>query len=292
MRLTHDVRLAARTTLKLGGTALAEVVVSSAEELPRLPEVLYGLGGRPLVMGYGSNVLARDGALPLVLVRLESAGEPVILGRENDAVRLAVPAGLRLPGLLAFCARHGLSGLESLAGIPGTVGGALAMNAGSYGVSFCERLLAAELWTPEKGVVRLEAGAWGCGYRFFRPAGVSGWYLALSVELGLGVAAPEAVRAQLRETYEKKKRSQPILEATAGCVFKNPPGESAGRLLEEAGFKGRRLGGMGFSERHANFLVNHGGGTAAEALTLLDEARLAVAERCGLNLALEVEVVG
>ncbi len=292
MRLTHDVRLAARTTLKLGGTALAEVVVSSAEELPRLPEVLYGLGGRPLVMGYGSNVLARDGALPLVLVRLEPAGEPVILGHENDAVRLAVPAGLRLPGLLAFCARHGLSGLESLAGIPGTVGGALAMNAGSYGVSFCERLLAAELWTPEKGVVRLAAGAWGCGYRFFRPAGVSGWYLALSVELGLVAAAPEAVRTQLRETYEKKKRSQPILEATAGCVFKNPPGESAGRLLEQAGFKGRRLGGMGFSERHANFLVNHGGGTAAEALTLLDEARLAVAERCGLNLALEVEVVG
>lgn len=292
MQVRHDVSLAARTTLKLGGTALAEVLVERAEELPRLPETLYGLGGRPLVLGHGSNVLARDGALPVVLVRLAPAEEPAILSREGDVVRLRAPAGMRLPGLLAFCAGQGLSGFEGLAGIPGTVGGALAMNAGSYGVSFCDRLVAADIWTPEKGAIRLTAGQWRAGYRFFKPAGVAGWYLALAVELDLVAAAPEAVREAVRETYGKKKATQPILEATAGCVFKNPAGESAGRLLDQAGFKGRRLGGMGFSERHANFLVNHGGGTAGEALTLLDEARSAVSERFGVQLALEVEVLG
>lgn len=274
------------TTLGLGGAALAEAVLRAEADLDGLGRFLSESGGRPFVLGRGSNLLAEDHDLDLVLLAVRNAGTPE---RAGGALRCG--AGTWLPSLLKFCEENGLSGLEALAGIPGSVGGAVAMNAGSYGTEIKDALKRIRLWTPQRGLFWVEARDCSFGYRRFGPPEGTGRPLVWEAEFALAPAEPGAVRAKVRETLEKKKASQPIAARSAGCVFKNPPGQSAGRLLDEAGFKGRRLGNMGFSELHANFLVNLGGGRSAEALELLESARAAVLARSGTRLELEVIVL-
>jgi len=283
-----------RTTLKLGGRAQAEIIVSGQAGLDRLAGELARLGGRPLVLGWGSNILARDGELDLLLVRPCCEHGPQVVGEGHGKVLVRCDAGVRLPLLLGWAARHGLSGLEGLAGIPGSVGGAVAMNAGSYGTSFCQAMTRARIWTPQGGLEWYEPERFECGYRSFAPLlpVEGGLFMVVEVELALERVESQAVRQAMRANLARKKSTQPITLATAGCVFKNPQGQSAGRLLDQAGFKGRRLGGVGFSDLHANFLVNHGGGTSAQAQELLEEAWSEVLEKFGLSLELEVKVVG
>ena len=274
------------TTLGLGGAALAEAVVRAESDLDELGRFMAGSGGRPFVLGGGSNLLAEDHDLELVLLAVRNAGTPE---RSGQTVRCG--AGTRMPSLLKFCEEAGLSGLEPLAGIPGTVGGAVAMNAGSYGAEIKDLLTRIRLWTPQRGLFWVEAKDCSFGYRHFSAPEGTGRPLVWEAEFALAPAEPGAVRAKARETLDKKKATQPIAARSAGCVFKNPPGQSAGKLLDEAGFKGKRLGNMGFSELHANFLVNLGGGRSAEALELLETARNAVFERFGTRLELEVIVL-
>ncbi|MHC1789882.1 UDP-N-acetylmuramate dehydrogenase [Solidesulfovibrio sp.] len=284
--------LASRTTLRLGGPALAEVVLETPEDAEALAGTLEKLGGAPLVLGGGSNLLARDGELPLVLVRPRLAAEPVILRqRHGQQVRVRVGAGVKLQRLVAWLATQGLAGLAGLIGVPGTVGGAVAGNAGSYGDATGDRLARVRLWTPEGGLVWVGRDDLDIGYRRFAPRGVTGLFLVLEAEFDCAVREPIAIRQDMIAHLKKKRASQPITAATAGCVFKNPPGEAAWRMLAEAGFAGKRLGNMAFSELHANFLVNLGGGTSDAALDLIGTAQGAVRELCGHELELEVKVV-
>jgi UDP-N-acetylmuramate dehydrogenase len=284
--------LAQRTTLRLGGPALAEIHLGSERALDELPGRLEELGGRPLALGHGSNVLAADGPLPVVLLRVPEGDRPEAVFSSGEETVVRVGAGMGLPVLLSWCARHGLSGLEGLAGIPGGVGGAVAMNAGSFGTDMSRVLERVLLYSPCCGLRWAGRDDVRMGYRFFAPRTADRFFLVLGVELRLTRAEPEAVRAALDVTWARKRASQPLAAASAGCVFKNPEGAApAGRLLDEAGFKGRRLGGMAFSELHANFLVNLGGGTAAQAFELIQAAREAVAARSGVALELEVKVV-
>ncbi len=283
--------LSRRTTLRLGGHALAEVSAECPEDLAELSETLKRLGGEPFVLGGGSNILAQDGELPLVLVKPVFRDRPRIVTENGAWAVVRAGAGLRLPGLLGWLASRGLSGLEGLTGIPGSLGGAVAMNAGSYDSEMAERINAVNVFIPGRGVVRLGPEGFEVGYRRFRPRGVEGFFLVTSVELRLDRDEAETVRGRMRDTYLRKKQSQPVLAHTAGCVFKNPAtGISAGKLMDEAGLKGFRLGGMGFSGMHANFLVNHGQGTSAQALELLDMARERVRRASGYDLELEVRV--
>lgn len=284
--------LASRTTVKLGGPALAEVVLETPEDAESLSGTLEKLGGTPLVLGGGSNLLARDGELPLTLVRPRLVGEPVILReRPGEKIRVRVGAGVKLQRFVAWLATQGLAALAGLVGVPGVVGGAVAGNAGSYGDEIGARLARVRLWTPERGLVWLGRDALDFGYRRFSPRGVAGFFLVLEAEFDCEVREPIAIRQEMIANLKKKRASQPITAATAGCVFKNPPGEAAWRLLAEAGFAGKRLGNMAFSQLHANFLVNLGGGTSGEALTLIESARGAVRGLSGRELELEVRVV-
>jgi len=185
----------------------------------------------------------------------------------------------------------GLSGLEGLAGIPGTVGGAVAMNAGSYGRETAEVLSRVRLWDAAGGLRWIGPAQWKAQYRGFVPTGCVAPWLVLEAELVLTVATPEVVRAAIDANLAKKKATQPVSAATCGCVFKNPEGASAGKMLDELGFRGRSLGGVCFSAMHANFLVNEGNGTAKAALELIAMAREAVLGRFGVELELEVKVV-
>jgi UDP-N-acetylmuramate dehydrogenase len=299
LTLTRDVLLKERTTLRLGGPALAEAVVSCEAGLDELARILPGLGGTPLALGAGSNLLAADGPHALVLVRAANSFAPEIFpqahGAAPGALLLRTGAGLRLPRLLGFCQRAGLSGLEGLTGVPGRIGGGVAMNAGSYGVELGALISRVRIWTPQGGLAWREAKDCAFGYRHFDPNlsqdGGAGFWLVWEAEFALRADEPLAIRKRMEENYAKKKATQPVTAKSAGCVFKNPEGTSAGRLLDEAGVKGRRLGGMAFSTVHANFLVNEGGGTAAEALELLEYGRAMVFDRFGLNLETEVVVL-
>jgi UDP-N-acetylmuramate dehydrogenase len=196
-----------------------------------------------------------------------------------------------LPRVLAWAAARGLSGLEPLSGIPGSLGGAVAMNAGSYGRELGELLARVRVWTPEHGLRWLERDAFGYGYRTFAPRHAKGLFVVAGAELWLERSRRDAVRAAMREHYGRKKAGQPVTARSAGCVFKNPAPEApAGLLLDRAGFRGRRLGEVAFSEVHANFLVNLGRGTADQALELIGQAREAVLARSGHHLEMEVRV--
>ena len=289
MRVIPEPSLGERTSLKLGGKALAEVWMDKDQDWERLPDLVQHLGGKPLILGQGSNVLAADTDLPFVLIR--QRGAPSEFSRQSAGRGEAlVHGGQTLAGLLVECRRRGLSGLEGLIGIPGTVGGAVAMNAGSYGCSFAERLIGVQVWTAENGLFWIEAGRLRTGYRFFDPGLGGRFWVATKVKLALTAGHTQTIHSTMREVYCRKKATQPILSRTCGCVFKNPDSEvSAGKLLDSCGMKGYRVGDMGFSERHANFLINHGQGRGADALELIAIARERCRDHSGFELELEVK---
>ena len=286
-----------RTTLRLGGRARCEVALETAADADGLAEALRAQDARPFALGWGSNLLAVDGEIGLAVVSLAQQGPEVVEDAQccgsgsKGRVTVRAGGGLMLPKLVNWAAKAGLSGLESLAGIPGTVGGAVAMNAGSYGSDTAGLLTRVRIWDEADGLRWIGPGQWSAGYRKFSPEGAAGFWLALEAELSLAAASPEAVRKAVDETLARKKATQPVSAATCGCVFKNPEGASAGRMLDELGFKGKSLGGMCFSPMHANFLVNEGRGTAKAALELVAKAREAVKAAFGVDLELEVRVV-
>ncbi len=285
--------LSERTTLRLGGPALAELLPETEEDALALPERLRRWGGRPFVIGAGSNLLAQDGELGLTLIRPRFCEGPEVTGEEDGRVLVRVGSGAPLPRLLRFCAAEGLSGLEGLAGIPGSVGGAVSMNAGSYGTETC-RLLRSVRVLVDGTVREVPETAIDYGYRSCKLPFEGGSMppLILSATFGLTRTQRNVITSLLRHNFFKKKSTQPVTAWSAGCVFKNPPGAaSAGKLLDEAGFRGRRLGGMAFSEMHANFLINEGKGSASAALALIDEAAEAVRRRFGIALKMEVRIV-
>ena len=283
--------LADRTTIRLGGEAIAEVRISDLNGMDRLPGLLSRIGGRVSVMGEGSNILARSGKLPLVLLSLAPADSPRVIEDKGDKALLRVPAGMRLPALLAYAVGFGLTGLEGLCGIPGSVGGALAMNAGSFGVEMGALARSVQIFSPALGLVERPADAFAFGYRKCELRGHDGWFLVCAVTLELARGDKESIRSRMREIYQRKQQSQPVTAWSAGCVFKNPtPDAPAGRLIEEAGLRGASLGGMAFSTVHANFLVNEGGGTFEQAMELIESARETVRARSGYELELEVRL--
>ena len=290
MREVRNPSLSAITTLGLGGTCSLELTVSSRDDLAAMDDRLRELGLPVYVVGRGSNIFGLDGSHEAVLVRPAFTDGPAVLGDEtaDGGVLVSCGAGISLPVLLAFLREKGLSGMEGLAGIPGTVGGAVAMNAGSFGTSTAESLDSVEIWSGGC-LVRLTPDACETGYRHFRPRGLAGSFLVVSAVFRLSRSTSQDVAAGMQHNFQMKKSRQPITARSAGCVFRNPAcGVSAGALLERAGFRGRRKGSVALSEQHANFLVNLGGGTSAEALALLEEARTAVRAMAGVELDFEV----
>lgn len=293
--------LAHRTTLRLGGRALAEVRADGPRDLDGLPGVLARLGGEPRTLGCGSNILADDGELPVVVVTLGGGdcfdAEPEIVGTAEDGrVLVRVGAAQRLPRLVSRLCAWGLGGMEGLAGIPGAVGGAVAMNAGSYGCQCAAALHAVSVFSPLLGHTTLGRERFRYGYRHFEAldasgAPLDGWFLITSATFELSQRHRAAVHAAMRENYLKKKATQPVLSHSAGCVFRNPsPENTAGMLLDRSGLKGYRVGGMSFSKQHANFMINENNGTSNDALSLLQFAKTAVSEHFGIELELEVKV--
>lgn len=291
-------QLADLTTLHLGGACVARIRFSLTE-VEALPALVERLGGRPTPFGGGSNILAAGGERRMTLLCPVCHQAPDIVGTEADGqVLVRADAGMRLSRLLAWCACSGLSGLEGLAGVPGLVGGAVAGNAGSFGSDMAGVLRRIGVFSSVRGMLDVPASEVRVAYRHCSiPAlaretreAKSAWHVITHVVLAFRPVAPRSVMAKMRAAVRRKLHSQPVRAHSAGCVFTNPPSLSAGKLLDEAGFRGMRLGGMEFSAVHANFLVNVGNGTSEQALELIHRASEVVLRRHGVTLRPEVRI--
>jgi UDP-N-acetylmuramate dehydrogenase len=279
-----EAPLSRYTTWRVGGPA--EALVSPADEAD-LAEILRLASAHALpwfVLGAGSNLLVRDGGIRGMVISLERGL------RRLDALDhlVVVEAGCRIGRLLAFCAVRGLAGLEFLAEIPGTVGGAVVMNAGAMGGEVKSVLRWVELLLADGTPRRLAAETIPFAYR---RSGLPDGSVVTRAALQAKPGDPRQVQDRISFIRRVRRAAQPT-GATAGSTFKNPPGDFAGRLLEAAGLKGRAVGGAVVSERHANFIVNRGGATAREVLELIRLMEAEVFARFQVRLELEVKVVG
>ena len=275
--------LRALTTFRMGGTPVRYYHPHTHEELrAALGECRRcALAWRPL--GGGSNLLVDEGALPFAVIHVRRPG----FGRfERVGPRtVRVGAGMPTAALLARCHRAGLGGLEFLAGLPGTIGGAACGNAGAWGRQIADVLTRLQLVRPDADAEWVSRAALQCEYRHTNV----GDAVVTAVELAVEPCAPELVARRMAECKDARTARHPAGRPSAGCIFRNPPGHSAGKLLDLCGLKGRRAGKAEVSEQHANFILNRGGATAADVLTLVTTMREAVRSRFNLELEMEVE---
>ena len=290
MKLIPNPDLKKMTTLRVGGRGLVEVVLTCDKDFDLLPSVIEKEGGIPYTIGKGSNILPDEGIIPVVLIRVDFENKIEFLYENENDIILRAGASVPLARLIRFCMKNGLSGIESFAGIPGTVGGAVAMNAGAFGREIKDVIRRVTLWGERSGFMNFYKESLCFGYRTFSPKVYDEYWCVLNVDFCLKKDFPIRIKDRVRKTYFKKKSSQPILNHTCGCVFKNPSCDvSAGYLLDKCGLKGFRIGDMSFSEKHANFLINLGKGTAKEAWELIDIARERVKTEMDIDLELEVK---
>ena len=281
----RDVPMARMTTWGTGGPADRVYAPADVEDLA---DFLAGLGpGDPILwIGLGSNLLVRDGGVDGVVV-LTARG----LGRieERGAHLVRAGAGVPCAKLARYLGAKGYAGGEFLAGIPGTIGGALAMNAGAHG---------AETWDLVQGVETIDRAGrrrrrardeFEAGYRRVEGA-VGEWFT--DADLRFVPADPAAVRARTRRLIRARAASQPVGQRSCGSVFRNPPGDHAGRLVEACGLKGARIGGAVVSEKHGNFIVNEGAASSLDIEALIGRVRSRVLDETGVDLVPEVRVVG
>lgn len=284
-RLMHDESTARLTTWGTGGAAERIFVPADAEDLAAF---LAGLGPRDSVLfiGLGSNLLVRDGGIEGVVV-LTSRGLARIEEIDTDTVRAGAGAGCAK--LARYCARKGLAGGEFLAGIPGTVGGALAMNAGAHGVETWDLVHRVET-VDRRGRRRWrDRNEFEIGYRTV--GGMSDeWFTCADIRFDR--TEPDAVRARTRRLVKARAATQPVGQRSCGSVFRNPPGDFAGRLVEACGLKGARIGGAVVSEKHGNFIVNDGTASSSDIEALIGEVQTCVFDETGVRLVPEVRVVG
>ena len=285
LEVLREEPMAKHTTFRVGGPVRRMARPGSPEQCAALLELAEEKDWPVLLLGNGSNLLAADGGIDLLAVctgrmdQIERAGEHVI----------RAGAGVSLARLASFAMREGLGGLAFAHGIPGTLGGAVCMNAGAYGGEMKQVLSSVAAWFPGEGVKRLRLEELDLSYRhslFSEKRGA-----VLEAELYLEPETPEAIRAAMDDLSRRRREKQPLEYPSAGSTFKRPAGHFAGTLIEQCGLKGLRVGGAQVSEKHAGFVINAGGATCADVLALIGEVRRVVQEQTGVELEPEVKMV-
>ncbi|HLV94340.1 MAG TPA: UDP-N-acetylmuramate dehydrogenase [Candidatus Acidoferrales bacterium] len=277
------VSLQEKTSLEIGGTT-DQLLLRRYESIPDVMRLLAENKIPHRFLGGGTNVLIEDGELPWVVLHLPTA-HPGVQIEGNIAT---VDASTDLGGMVTFCAKRDLGGMEGLIGVPGSVGGALRMNAGAYGTQIGSYVREIELYRAAKGEVETIRGA---DIRFdYRHTSFAPEDVMLRVKLELPPKPFKEILAGIRVCNEKRRASQPLNQKSAGCIFKNPPGGSAGRMIDELRLKGHRVGGAMVSDRHANFFVNAADSSCADMLKLIDYVRGRVRDSYGIELENEVIV--
>jgi UDP-N-acetylmuramate dehydrogenase len=269
------------TSLGIGGTTDL-LLIRQHSALPELIALLRGAGVAYKLLGGGTNLLVRDGELPWVVLQLAHQ-EPGLRLEGNSA---HIDAAADLGRTVTFCAKNDLGGMEGLIGVPGTVGGALRMNAGAYGTQIGSYVRQVEIFRAAGA--RIET-LWENQISFeYRHTSFAPDDIMLAVKLELPSKPYREILQGIRICNEKRRSSQPLNQKSAGCIFKNPPGGSAGRMIDELGLKGFSVGDARVSDRHANFFVNAGRANCADMLSLIAQVRERVHAAYGAELENEV----
>jgi len=282
VELRRGASLAELTSLGIGGSTDL-LRIKKHESIPGLLSLLDSHRVPHRFLGGGSNLLVGDGELPWIVLQLASPEPDVVL----DGNFAQVDAAADLGRMVTYCAKHDLGGMEGLIGVPGTVGGALRMNAGAYGMQIGSYVREVKLYraaTRQIEILRGEQISFEYRHTSFAPDD-----MMLAVKLELPSKAYREILQGIRICNEKRRSSQPLGQKSAGCIFKNPPGASAGRMIDELGLKGLSVGDARVSDRHANFFVNAGKASAKDMLALIADVRERV--RSAFSVELEHEVV-
>jgi UDP-N-acetylmuramate dehydrogenase len=283
VELQRGVSLVEMTSLGIGGTTDL-MRIGRHDAIPGLLELLEAEAVPHRFLGGGSNLLVMDGELPFVVLQLVK-GDPELTLEGNIAT---VDAAADLGRTVTHCAKNNLGGMEGLIGVPGTVGGALRMNAGAYGMQIGSYVREVKVYRAAERKIETRQGeqiSFEYRHTSFAPDD-----MMLAVKLELPSKPYAEILQGIRICNEKRRSSQPLGQKSAGCIFKNPPGGSAGWMIDELGLKGLSRGDARVSERHANFFVNTGQASAADMLALIDDVRERVQRAYGVTLENEVVV--
>jgi UDP-N-acetylmuramate dehydrogenase len=283
--LAADAPMAPLTTLRVGGAADRLAEVHTRDELLAALALARDAQVPWFVLGNGSDVVAADTGMRGLVIRNRSRSVSV------DGQRLHADAGAPMALLVRRCTGEGLAGFEFGTSIPGTLGGAVWANAGAHGREMRDVVVTVEAWDPADGTIRgMDAAACRFAYREsrFKHSGE----VVVTATLALARGEPDAIAHLVAEHQAQRVATQPLADQNAGSVFRNPPGDHAGRLIDAAGLKGLRMGTASVSTLHANFIVTDRGGRAADVRALGDRVRAEVSQRFGIDLAYEIEFVG
>lgn len=297
-RLQEHVSLQPYTAPRIGGPADALLIVRTAGELANTVKICCEQGIPFTVLGSGSNILVSDAGLRQLVILNQA--KKITFHAQNEPLTVWAESGTNFGALARQAAARGYSGLEWAAGIPGTVGGAVYGNAGAHGSDMADSLLVANILQliPQEGehLYQMSQEVWTVeqfeyGYRTSTIKRQPGRVVVLSATMKLKPSTPQAVMAKLDEFRTMRKNSQPS-GASLGSIFKNPPGDYAGRLIEAAGLKGKKIGKVEISQKHANFFISQDNASASDYARLIQLAREQVQEKFGVSLELEIELLG
>lgn len=289
MAVVMDEPMALHTSLKIGGPVDVLATPADAHALGLMMARLAREGVTVLPLGGGTNLLVQDGGIEGVALSMTAFRQLAVVREDNQSVLMEVGAGLPLGRLVAHCRRMGYEGLSGLAGVPGHVGGAVAGNAGAWGDEMGAVVQEVLICDREGRQGWVSGALMGFTYRGSAlPQGA----VIVSARILLKKANAVSVAQRMDECLMKKKSTQPLAARTAGCVFKNPAGDSAGRLMDACGCKGMREGAVEVSRVHANFFVNLGGASARDFMRLMERVSQRVMATSGTALEPEIKVVG
>lgn len=285
-----DEPLARLTTIRVGGPADALLHPTSIEELQAILELARANKQPVFIFGGGSNLLVRDGGIRGFVINLSRGFQKIEpMSEEADSVLLRVEAGVTMPALLQYLTEHALTGLEYMAGIPATLGGAIWMNAGTPEGEIGDCVVNVTI-LDKKGQIR-SLDRKSCGFRY-RANGLPSGAIVLDATFKLTKGAIESIRSKIESHKDHRIETQPLNRPNLGSVFKNPPKQRAGRLIEEAGLKDVRVGQARISAKHGNFIINEGNARARDVLALIRLVKDKVKEKYQVRLETEVRVVG
>lgn len=290
VELSGHERMSYHTTFRVGGPVACMARPRTEDALAALLKATRERDVRCIVLGGGSNVLAPDEALDALILKLTlcSTGIHPCENAHRSSGRVYVGAGVRNAEFIRFCLRNGYDGMDFLVGIPGTIGGALVMNAGTREGCMADSLLWVELLDTEGRRQRMARSELS---PLYRSMGFSKEWIVLGAGFQLRPSSNRSSRGRLAEIMKQRKNTQPLGWPSAGCIFKNPPGHSAGALIDKAGLKGFHIGDAAVSEKHANFIINRGKAGAREILALMRLIEERVREKFGIRLEREIQVL-
>lgn len=286
MRLLENEPLSAHTTFRIGGPALYYAIPENAEEIKEAMQFATEKNLPYMMLGRGSNMLFADDGYQGVVIEVGSGMEQMEISEDG---RVKAQAGISLSSMASAVARQSFTGFEFAGGIPGTLGGAVTMNAGAYGGEIKDCIVSATVLDENGEICVLSKEKLELGYRssVIQKKG----YIVLEAEFQFEKGDSEEILAQMRELNARRREKQPLEFASAGSTFKRPEGYFAGKLIQDAGLRGYRVGDAQVSEKHCGFVINRGNATATEVIQLMDDVQKKVYDMFGVQLEPEVKVI-